>query len=205
MDNRFTRWIHANAPTRESLERHRFLAPIAHRVLAPELWRFTRRSVPRGVALGLLVGIFLMIPGLQMVGAAFLALPFRANIPLAAAMTFLSNPATTPLILWASLYVGNTMLGRTADISSFMALVQEHASIRQWAAWLVSEAAPALVFGLSIISIAAAALGYFVADWLWRAHLFRKWKERQRCKHAGQYRGARRSTQDSASSTPPLR
>src|SRR3546814_5191395 len=98
MDNRLSRWWHANAPTRESLENNRFLAPVAHRVLEPSLWRFTRRSVPRGVALGLLVGIFLLIPGVQIAGAALLALPFRANIPLAAAMTFLSNPATTPLL-----------------------------------------------------------------------------------------------------------
>lgn len=91
MRNRVARWWHKHAPRREAFENSRILAPIAHRVLAPELWRFTRRSVPRGVALGLLVGIFLMIPGLQIAGAAFLAMPFRANIPLAAAMTFLSE------------------------------------------------------------------------------------------------------------------
>ncbi len=33
MDNRLSRWWHANAPTRESLEHNRFLAPVAHRVL----------------------------------------------------------------------------------------------------------------------------------------------------------------------------
>jgi len=55
MDNRFSRWWHANAPTRESLEKSRVLAPVAHRVLEPSLWRFSRRSVPRGVALGLFV------------------------------------------------------------------------------------------------------------------------------------------------------
>ncbi|MGD9810649.1 MAG: DUF2062 domain-containing protein [Sphingobium sp.] len=179
MDNRLSRWWHAHAPRREVFENSRILAPIAHRVLAPELWRFTRRSVPRGVALGLLVGIFLMIPGLQIAGAAFLALPFRANIPLAAAMTFLSNPATTPLILWASVYIGNIMLGRTADISRFMALLHQHAGIGQWVQWLLSEAAPALVFGLFVISVIAAAIGYLVADWLWRAHLFRKWQARR--------------------------
>ena len=180
MRNRFVRWIKAQAPSRESLERHRFIAPVAHRVLAPELWRFTRRSVPRGVALGLMIGIFLMIPGLQIAGAAVLALPFRANIPVAAAMTFLSNPATTPFILWASVYVGNVMLGRTADLSGMMALIHEHAGICQWSVWLVSEAAPALLFGLGFISDGVAAIGYFLADWIWRAHLFRKWKARGR-------------------------
>lgn len=180
MRNRVARWIRAQAPTRESLEQHRFIAPVAHRVLAPELWRFTRRSVPRGVALGLMIGIFLMIPGLQIAGAAVLALPFRANIPVAAAMTFLSNPATTPFILWASVYIGNVMLGRTADLSGMMALLDHHASIYQWCVWLVSEAAPALLFGLAFIAIGTAAIGYFLADWIWRAHLFRKWKARSK-------------------------
>ncbi|HKY80194.1 MAG TPA: DUF2062 domain-containing protein [Sphingobium sp.] len=179
MDNRLSRWWHANAPTRESLENNRFIAPVAHRVLEPSLWRFTRRSVPRGVALGLLVGIFLLIPGIQIAGAAMLALPFRANIPLAAAMTFLSNPATTPLILWASIYIGNWMLGRTADASGFMALVSDHASIRQWFGWLFSEAAPALLFGLTLISCLAAVAGYFLADWVWRHRMGRKWHARK--------------------------
>ena len=50
----------------------------------------------RGVRVGLFIGIFLMVPGLQIVGAALLSVPLRANIPIAAAMTFLSNPLTTP-------------------------------------------------------------------------------------------------------------
>ena len=70
----------------------RWLKPFGQRIRHSELWRFTRRSVPRGVAVGLFVGIFLMVPGVQIVGAALLSAPFRANIPIAAAMTFLSNP-----------------------------------------------------------------------------------------------------------------
>ncbi|MPT47435.1 MAG: DUF2062 domain-containing protein [Sphingobium sp.] len=179
MSGRFSRWLKANSPTRESLENSRLLAPVAHRVLAPELWRFTRRSVPRGVALGLMVGIFFLIPGVQIAGAALFALPFRANIPIAAAMTFLSNPATTPFILMASVYIGNWALGRTADISSLMALFHEGAGFSQWVAWLFSEAAPALLFGLATISIVAAIIGYFIADWAWRFHTGRRWKNRE--------------------------
>lgn len=176
---RLARWWHANAPTRESLEHNRFLAPVAHRVLEPSLWRFTRRSVPRGVALGLLVGIFLLIPGVQIAGAALLALPFRANIPVAAAMTFLSNPATTPLILWASVWLGNWILGRSADASGFMALVDGHASVREWTGWLLSEAAPAMLLGLALISVASAVVGYVLADWVWRHRMGRKWQARK--------------------------
>lgn len=180
MGSGLVRWFNANAPRRETFENSRILKPIAHRVLAPELWRFTRRSVPRGVALGLLVGIFLLLPGVQIAGAAFFALPFRANIPIAAGMTFLSNPATTPFILWASVWLGNMALGRSADPSGFMALVDEHAGLAQWANWLFSEAAPALLFGLALIAVAAAAVGYVLSVWLWRAHLVRKWKMRLR-------------------------
>ena len=158
-------------------------------MLEPSLWRFTRRSVPRGVALGLLVGIFLLIPGIQIAGAALLALPFRANIPVAAAMTFLSNPATTPLILWLSVYIGNWMLGRSADASGFMALVDEHATIGQWTAWLVSEAAPAMLLGLAIISVVSAIVGYVLADWFWRHRMGRKWQARKlrigKCRESG--------------------
>ena len=111
--------------------------------------------------------------------ATFLALPIRANIPLAAAMTFLSNPATTPLILWGSVYVGNSMLGRTADISKFMELVNDHASIGRWLNWLLSEAAPALMFGLAVVAVVTASIGYLTASWMWRAHLGRKWSARK--------------------------
>lgn len=166
-------------PTREQMEGSRLLRPIAHRVLAPELWRFTRRSVPRGVALGLLVGIFLLIPGLQIAGAALLALPFRANVPIAAAMTFLSNPATTPLILYASVWWGNSILGRNADIAGLTGLVSSGAPLSAWIDWLLSDAAPALLLGLAAISIATAVAGYALSAIGWRLWVGNKWRKRR--------------------------
>lgn len=179
MFDRIRAWSRKNLPTRESLEGQKWLRPVAHRVLVPELWRFTRRSVPRGVALGLLVGVFLLIPGVQIAGAALLALPFRANIPVAAAMTFLSNPATTPLILVASLFVGNDLLGFTADMTTFNELARDKASFGDYAGWLLADAAPAVLAGLAIIAIGSAVVGYFVAKILWRMWIGRKWRHRR--------------------------
>lgn len=178
--SRLLDWIRAQAPARESFEKSRFLRPFAKRVFHPALWRFTRRSVPRGVALGLLVGIFLLIPGVQIAGAALLALPVRANIPVAAAMTFLSNPVTTPFILAASFYIGETTLHFGADLSQFQALLDRNASLVDWAAWLLSSAAPAMLWGLFVISVVAAAIGYLVATWGWRLWLVRKWHSRHK-------------------------
>ena len=176
---RWRRWWHRMLPTHEQIERIGWLRPLAHIILRPELWRFHRRSVPRGVAIGLLVGIFLMIPGLQIIGAVLVSLPFRANIPLAAAMTFLSNPLTTPLILVASLWIGNYLFGLHADISTLYALWGQAASIGAYADWLFSDAAPALVGGLAAIGVGSAAIGYGVSVLLWRWWIGHKWRHRR--------------------------
>lgn len=172
---RIARWFHAQMPTHEQLAANRLTAPFARR---QELFRFTRRSVPRGVALGIFVGIFAMIPGVQIVGAALMCVPFRGNIPLAVAMTFLSIPPTTPFILLGSIWVGNH-LGFHADISTFWKLYENHATLRQWLYWLLSDAAPSLIIGLLIISIVAAVIGYFASMWFWRTWIARKHRARQ--------------------------
>lgn len=177
MVERIGRWLEKNAPKREELARNRFMKPFAGRVLRSDLWRFTRRSVPRGVGIGLLVGIFLMIPGLQIIGAALLSVPFRANIPIAAAMTFLSNPATTPFILVASIYVGNK-LGFQADLSAFYALYERRAGAGEWLSWLASDAAPSLVSGLLLIAGGSALVGYLIARVTWTWWQGRKWRRR---------------------------
>lgn len=166
--------IRKNMPTREQLEANRWTRHLAVR---HELWRFTRRSVPRGVAVGLLVGIFALIPGIQIVGAALMCVPARGNIPIAVGMTFLSNPATTPLILIFSAMIGN-FLGFHADTATVYAMVDRGASIGEWARWFFSDAAPAVLVGLAVFSVVVASVGYLVAGWIWRPVVARRRKRR---------------------------
>ena len=166
-------WLARHGVTREQLAHARWAQPFVHRA---DLWRFTRRSVPRGVAAGLLVGIFLLVPGLQIVGAALLCLPVRGNIPIAAAMTFLSNPATTPFILIAAIAIGNA-LGFQADLTTLYAL-KETGGWRDWLAWAASDAAPAILAGLAVISVVAAMLGYVLSVQVWRVWQGRRWHGR---------------------------
>ena len=172
IQSRVIAWLRRTVPKREQLEKNRLVRPFAKR---PELWRFTPRSVPRGVAVGLLIGIFALIPGVQIVGAALMCVPSRGNIPVAAAMTFLSNPATTPFILAASITVGN-LIGYHADLTTFYSLYESGASLRDWSHWLLSDAAPALLVGLFIISTIVAAVGYLVSSFVWRWWVGRKLK-----------------------------
>ncbi len=161
--SRIAAWAHRTMPRREDLEHNRWTGPLARR---HELWRFTRRSVPRGVAVGLLVGIFALIPGIQIIGAALMCVPFRGNIPLAALMTFLSNPLTTWLILIGSAWTANRF-GFHVDLETVRHRMAQGASQREWGYWFLSDAAPGVLFGLAVISVIAASVGYLLSLWLW--------------------------------------
>jgi uncharacterized protein (DUF2062 family) len=169
-------WAQNHAPTRERLERSRFLRPLASR---PELWRFTRRSVPRGVAVGLAVAIFFVIPGLHIIIAASLCVPLRANVPLAVGSTLVSNPATIPLFIAGALWIGSRF-GFHADLATLHMLHRNGAAMSEWTHWLLSDGAPALLIGLAVLSLIAGAIGYFVTAALWRVRIARRRQARTR-------------------------
>ena len=155
-------WSQRNMPTREQMERSRW---IPRSVLRSDLWRFTRRSVPRAVALGLLVGI--LLPFAQIIFAAILSLPSRANVPIAAVTTFITNPLTTPLIWAASYQVGNAFLH--IDNQAGGAIDRLFALTDMWSAieWLTSEG-KSLALGLVIVAVVSASLGYLLTGVVWR-------------------------------------
>jgi len=174
-------WIRRNSPSREELLESRFIKPFAHRVAHSHLWRFTRTSVRRGTALGLFVGIFFLIPGVQILGVALLALPFRANIPIGAAMTFLSNPVTTPLILAASVWLGSFLFGLHTNVSNLYILYDEGASLVEWWDWFTANAGTALLGGLAglfVISAVSAVVGYVLASVIWDNWIRLRWRRK---------------------------
>ena len=131
-----------------------------------------------GAALGLFVGIFFLIPGVQILGVALLALPCRANIPIGAAMTFLSNPVTTPFIILASVWLGDWLFGLHANSATFSAMVEHGASAGEWLRWVLSDAAPAMLAGLLVISVVSAAIGYVLATLFWDNWIRLRWRRK---------------------------
>ncbi len=177
MKQRFTSWAKRNMPTREQMEGNRFIRPFAGRVLRSELWRFTRRSVPRGIALGLLVGI--IVPFAQILFAALLSAPVRANVPIAALTTFVTNPFTTPLIWVAAYWVGSLLL--RIDAATVVAPVNtamEQTDLQQALTWLTG-ATIVTAFGLVVIAVVSASLSYVLSVWTWRWWTARKWSRRR--------------------------
>ncbi len=161
--------IRKYTPTREEMARNKYLAPIAHRFLAPELWRFTRRSVPRGVALGIFAGF--IIPVGQIFLAAFLALPARANVPLSALVTFITNPFTFPFWAVVANRVGDFIL-KLEKAGTGGAATEEMTSGR-WS-WFfemfegVGITVLETVFGFVVLAIVGASIGYLLASFVWR-------------------------------------
>jgi uncharacterized protein len=171
--NRISDWFARTMPTRDQMAQNRYVPKSA---LRAELWRFTRRSVPRGVALGIIVGV--LLPVAQIVFAAILCMPVRANVPLAALTTFLTNPFTTPL-LWALSYqVGRWILRVDAltvqgPLDSFMSITDFYSFVH----WLEDEG-KILVFGLSVVAVIMAAVGYLASSFAWRCMIMRKRRRR---------------------------
>ena len=74
-------------PTREELEANRLLRPFARHLSSPLVWRFNRRGVARGTALGLFSGF--AVPVAQTPFAAlFAALPKELVLSIAALALF---------------------------------------------------------------------------------------------------------------------
>ncbi len=165
-------WISRNLPTREQMEGSRWTRPFANRILRSELWRFTRRSVPRGVALGMLVGI--IMPFAQILIAALLCMSVRANVPVAALTTFVTNPVTTPLVWVLSYNVGSWLLRVDAmTVVSPVNRAIEHSQFDDMLQWLTG-ATLVTAFGIVVVAIVAAAISYVLTSLGWRFLVARK-------------------------------
>ena len=166
--------IRKHMPTREEMAQNRFLKPIAHRFLTPELWRFTRRSVPRGVALGLFAAF--IVPIGQIFLAAFMALPARANVPLAALVTFVTNPLTLPFWLYFANKTGKFVLNIDAVMgANAVHFADDAGALAQWL-----EVGGVTAFGFLVLAVVSAALGYVLAGFSWRFVVARKRARRLR-------------------------
>lgn len=175
MANTLVSKLKTHLPTRESIAANRWTRPFANHLLRPDLWRFNRRSVPRGVAVGLFIAP--VVPIAHTVIAALLAVPTRSNIVVAASITWLINPFTIPPFYIAAYYIGNKLL--RLDAMSPVPQITHQATSRMthWAMWLVDKSGP-LALGTLVLATVIAAVGYLFASFGWKLWIARKWRRR---------------------------
>jgi uncharacterized protein (DUF2062 family) len=127
--------------------------------------------VPRGVALGLFVGV--MIPLAHFIVAAFLAVFIRANIPAAMLATFIGFPVFYVALVALAYKIGNFLLRVDAmttiqPISNTMETIQTGHLLQY-----LTGAGLTTAFGLFVIATVAASLGYVITSLAWRVRVGR--------------------------------
>jgi uncharacterized protein (DUF2062 family) len=158
-------WFKRHIPSRETIDSYRLLRPFAKQLSRPDLWHLNHRSVPRGVALGLGVGV--IIPFMHVILAAILAIPVRANVAIAGAFTLVVNPLTIPPIYYAAYHIGLWELHQDAFGPDPVAAQQASGELARMLFWLHHASGP-IAMGIATIAICAAAGGYLLSALLWR-------------------------------------
>lgn len=177
MESGVKRWL--RIPTREELLGNRWLKPFAGHLSSPLLWRWNRRGVARGTALGLFAAF--AVPVAQTPFAALFAVGARANLPVAALATFVTNPLTVPFLYYLAYLVGRAMLRLQTD--TIFAISPDAGLIERLFSWIVTLAGPTYL-GLLLFAAASAVLGYFSVHLGWRIWVGQRWKRRQRLRAA---------------------
>lgn len=161
-------------PDRAALLRRKWAQPFAAWLSHHGLWQFNRRSVARGVSLGLFFG--LLLPFGQILTVAITAIGVRANIPVAVGATFVTNPLTYPPIYFGAAQVGRWVLGDVGGPAETQAGMAEGwlAGALDW----VASVGPALGVGLALFAVSAAVLGYVAVHVAWRVAVLRRRRRR---------------------------
>ena len=184
------RWI----PTEERLRSNpalRWLGPLLRRRW---LWHFSRRRVALGVGIGVFFGF--LIPVAQLAGAALLALLLRANLPAAAAATFVSNPLTFVPITVAAYHTGSALLGEAPrpdaehTISSAVQQAQEDDDAQAMAApappsWWdrLRAIGKPLFLGLAVFAVVGGVSAWALVHAAWILTVRRKRRQRTESDH----------------------
>jgi uncharacterized protein (DUF2062 family) len=157
-------------PNPESIKNNKslaFLGPIIH---DPNLWHLNRHSVTKAFAIGLFWAAIPM--PLQMLAAALCAVKFKANLPLAVALVWISNPITMPPIFYSEYLLGAWILDLPQ--SPF-----EYELSLSWLKEKLYEIGIPLYFGSFITGLIASLLGYFIISVAWKRSIVKKWHKRK--------------------------
>jgi uncharacterized protein len=173
------KWVTRHIPTRETVHRHRLLRPFAKQLSQPSLWRLTKRSVPRAVALGLFVGV--IIPVMHTAIAAIFAIPTRANIAVTAAFTLVVNPLTIPFMYVAAYRIGSWELHHDATLVNPADAERFSSELSRMLFW-IHQASGSIAIGVLTLALAAAVIGYFGSTVAWRWWVGTRWRRRSRAR-----------------------
>ena len=157
-------------PAPEVMKEHKKLQFLGDKLHDPNLWHLNRRSVSRAFAVGLFVA-WVPSPG-QIIIAAIGAWYFRANLPIAVTLVWLTNPLT-----WIPLFYFAYLLGLWTLKMPFPDTDFEFSAESVIAG--VDTIGVPFLFGCFLLSSNCAIVGYYGTRFFWRWHIGSKWKKRK--------------------------
>jgi len=168
-------------PSHQSIRENRYLRFFGAALQHPNLWHLHRKSVAGGVAIGMFCGL---VPGpLQMLSAALCAIVFRVNLPVAALVTWYTNPITILPLYYVAYKLGLFVTGSQSAPLPRIDLKVFDLPVMEWipatAHWFVAMGKPFAV-GLVLLALILAVAGYVLVIAAWRAHVVLSWRERRR-------------------------
>jgi len=163
-------------PTQESLMNNRWLMWLTPWLAHPKLWHWSRRGVALGVALGVFFGLLIPIAQIPITAAA--AVVLRANLPVAAASTLVTNPVTFAPVYYAAYQLGSWITGETTPLIDFETIEQQETEVDKGFFESIQALGKPLLVGLSIMASVAGILTYFIIDLFWRWRIGSRWKKR---------------------------
>ena len=164
-----SRWRNA-LPTRDSLAAQPWLKPLAHHVLDPKLWRMHHESVARGAGIGIFWAF--VLPAGQILVAVANSVWWRANIPVAAGLTLITNPFTIGFWLWLAYQAGSLVLDAPPPLP--LKQVTQNGTIVDY---LSSIGAPAIL-GMGMFAVGGSLAAYVLVKVVWRVQFWLRQKAR---------------------------
>jgi uncharacterized protein (DUF2062 family) len=161
-------------PNPDKLKEHKHLQFLGDTLHLPCLWHLNRRNVASAFAIGLFC-MWIPVP-FQSIIAALLAVFFRANLPLAVVLVFVTNPVTMPPMLYGAYLVGAAIVGHPPGGFNFEPSLD----------WLMNGLVliwKPFLLGIFITAVLSSLAGYYGVHLLWRLHLLKHLKARRERKN----------------------
>lgn len=171
------RWL----PTPEKLQESQVMRWLAPVLADPRLWHMNRGALNRAVYVGVFCA-FLPLPG-QMPLAVAGALLFRANVPMAVALTWLTNPLTAIPVSWLAYSLGAFILDEPPMSLNTIATI-----LNQISTWLTGDGANPLTnspfslqafgLGLLISAVITSIIAGIIFRFIWQYYTVSNWRKR---------------------------
>lgn len=170
-------------PKPEQILENKTIKLFAPQLADPRLWHFNRRCLTKAVYIGVLSSFF-PLPG-QSIIAIFACLYFKANIPMAIALTWITNPLTTIPIFYFAYIIGAKLLDMALIDFSTIGHMLADLSL-----WIFADGAnpfvtynsqfslSAFLLGLCILALISSVVSGIAFRFFWRYKVVTGWKKR---------------------------